>query len=83
MMGCVYAIEACPYGIFRESCTVGDLCEAIDDTGDVLLISMLRKINYLNNAIDGLFELGFANSEALEWLDAFEKSEMPEKKTSK
>jgi len=74
-VGCVYEIEMCPYGIFMDSCTVANLCELIDDNNDTLSTSMLRRIHYLNSAIDGLFELGFANCEAIEWLNVFEKSE--------
>lgn len=80
MFGCIYEMSECPYEIDTLSCSVGEICNAINETGCAPVKHLLKKINLLTRAIDSLAEQQFLNADGLEWLQAFEKSETPAKK---
>ena len=81
MLLCDHTNAHCLYGIDPFSCSVTDICQDLREGRAVSTARFMRIIDYLNRAIDGLAELGFIGSEALEWLDVFEKSESLEKET--
>jgi hypothetical protein len=75
MMGCIYVSKSCPYDIDTVACSVGNICKTINDTGFYPLNLLLKHLNWHIRAVDGLAELGFIGSDAIEWLTVYEESE--------
>jgi len=83
MLGCVYEKVDCPYEIDPVCCSIGDMCATIGESGFASLGMIMKKLDLLTRSMDGLVELGFVSSSALEWLMLFEDAETqaaPEKR---
>lgn len=74
-MACIYGKTKCQHSIDTDYCAVSNVCQTLNINGAVYIPALMRRIDFLERALDGLIELDFVGVEGVEWLMVFEKSE--------